>query len=145
MTTLPERLSVLIADDDARVRTALTGLLAEEPDFEVVAQTTDGVQAVAAARETEARLVIADVRMPHGGPDLVRRLAALPHRPVIVGLSAQSDSTTWQRMLTAGCSAYLVKGTVGSDLAPLLRRSARGELVIGVAGAAEVFRRLLLR
>lgn len=142
MSTPPARLTVLVADDDERVRAALADLLAEEPDFEVVGQAADGVQAVAAARESGAQLVIADVRMPHGGPDLVRRLVALPHRPVVVGLSAQSDATTWQRMLIAGCTAYLVKGTVAADLAPLLRRCARGELVVGVSGAADVVRRL---
>ena len=145
MTTSPVRLPVLLADDDARVRAALAGLLAEEPDFQVVAEAADGIQAVAAARESAAQLVITDVRMAHGGPDLVRRLVALPHRPVVVGLSAQADATTWQRMLAAGCSGFLVKGTVATDLAPLLRRCARGELVVGVAGAPEVLRRLLAR
>ena len=40
-----------------------------------------------------------DVRMPHGGPDVVRRLVALPGAPVVVGLSAQADAATWVRLL----------------------------------------------
>ena len=139
------RLTVLIADDDARIRAALLGLLAEEDDFDVVAEAADGIQAVAAAGETAARLVLTDVRMPHGGPDLVRRLVALPHRPVVVALSAQADARTWQRMLVAGCSAYLVKGSLEGDLPAVLRRCARGDLVVGVAGAASVVRQLLAR
>lgn len=141
----PASVTVLVADDDARVRAGAVSLLAEEPDFEVVAQAADGIQAVAAARESGARLVLVDVRMPQGGPDLVRRLVALPHAPLVVGLSAQADSTTWQRMLAAGASAYVLKGSVADDLAPLLRRCLRGELVVGVPGASDVVRRLLVR
>ena len=141
----PAPVTVLVADDDDRVRAGAVSLLAEEADFAVVAQAADGVQAVAAARESGAQLVLVDVRMPHGGPDLVRRLVALPHAPVVVGLSAQADATTWQRMLAAGASAYLLKGTIAVDLAPLLRRCLRGELVVAVPGSAEVVRRLLLR
>ena len=137
--------SVLVADDDQRVRAALIGLLADEPGFEVVGQAADGVQTVAAARDSGASLVLADVRMPHGGPELVRRLVALPHRPVVVGVSAQADSTTWVRMIAAGASAYLLKGTIADDLAPLLRRCLQGQLVVCVPGADDHLRRLLSR
>ena len=137
--------TVLVADDDEGVRAALVALLGQEPDFAVVAQAADGVQAVAAARETGAELVLTDVRMPHGGPDVVRRLVSLPSRPVVVGLSGQADPATWLRMLSAGASAYLLKGVLGDDLAPLLRRCVQGELVVGVPGAPDVVRRLLVR
>ena len=69
----------------------------------------------------------------------------LPSRPVVVGLSAQADPATWLRLLSAGASAYLLKGVLGDDLAPLLRRCVQGELVVGVPGAPEVVRRLLVR
>ena len=141
----PAPVTVLLADDDDRVRAALVALLAPEPDLTVVAQAADGVQAVAAARECMAQLVLADVRMPHGGPDVVRRLVALPHRPVVVGLSAQADATTWLRLLSAGASGYLLKGMLSDDLAPALRWCLRGQLVVGVPGAADVVRRLVAR
>ena len=143
MASSTARISVVLGDDDARVRTAVVALLAEEPDFVVAAQAADGDQAVTAAGETAARLVLVDVRMPTGGPDLVRRLVGLPHRPVVVALSAQTDATTWRRMLAAGCCAYLVKGAIAADLPGLLRRCERGELVVAVPGAADVVRRAL--
>lgn len=141
----PAPVTVLLVDDDERVRAALVGLLAQEPDFAVVAQAADGVQAVAAARESRAQLVLADVRMPHGGPDVVRRLVSLPHLPVVVGLSAQADATTWLRLLAAGASGYLLKGMLADDLAPLLRRCLQGQLVVTVPGAPDVLRRLIAR
>ena len=94
----------------------MAGLLAHEPGFRVVAEVADGDDAVRAAREHRAALVLTDVRMPGGGPDLVRRLVALPHRPVVAGLSAQADPATWTRVLAAGGSAYLLKGTLAGDV-----------------------------
>ena len=136
-------ITVVVADDDPRVGLALAGLLEQEPDFRVVGQAADGDAAVTAAHEHRAALVLTDVRMPGGGDELVRRLVALPHRPVVAGFSAQADSATWTRVLAAGGSAYLLKGTVAGDLPALLRRCMQGHLVVGVPGAADVVRRLL--
>ena len=136
-------ITVVIADDDHRVGSAVAGLLDQEPDFRVVGEAADGDEAVTVARDLRAALVLIDVRMPGGGPDLVRRLVALPHRPVVAGLSAQADPATWMRVLAAGGSAYLLKGTVAGDLPVLLRRCMQGHLVVGVPGAPDLVRRLL--
>jgi two-component system invasion response regulator UvrY len=135
-------ITVVIADDDSRVGSALAGLLGQEPDFRVVGEAANGDDALTAAREHRAALVLTDVRMPGGGPDLVRRLVGLPHRPVVAALSAQADPATWTRVLAAGGSAYLLKGTLAGDLPVLLRRCVQGHLV-GVPGAADLVRRLL--
>ncbi len=142
-TRVRDEITVVVADDDPQVGPALAGLLDQEPDFRVVAQPANGDDAVTAAREHRAALVLTDMRMPGGGPDLVRRLVALPHRPVVVGLSAQADSATWTRVLAAGGSAYLLKGSVAGELPALLRGCMQGQLVVAVPGASEVVRRLL--
>ena len=141
----PGEIAVVVADDDPEVGSAVAGLLDREPDFRVVRQVANGDDAVTAVGEHVAALVLVDVRMPGGGPDLVRRLVALPHRPVVAGFSAQADPATWTRVLAAGGSAYLLKGAVAGDLPVLLRRCMQGHLVVGVPGAADVFRRLLRR
>lgn len=138
-------ITVVVADDDHRVAAALVGLLDQEPDFRVVARVASGDDAVTAAREHRAALVLTDVRMPGGGPELVRRLVALPHRPVVAGLSAQADLTTWTRMLAAGGTGYLLKGSIAGDLPVLLRRCMQGHLVVGVPGAPDAVRALLPR
>jgi two-component system invasion response regulator UvrY len=137
--------SVVVADDDAGVGSAVAGLLEQERDFRVVAHVLSGDDAVRAAREHSAALVLTDMRMPGGGPGLVRRLVALPHRPVVAALSAQADSATWIRVLAAGGSAYLLKGSAAADLPAVLRRCMQGHLVVGVPGAPDVVRRMLSR
>ena len=145
VTPVRGEITVVIADDDPRVGSALAGLLGQEPDFRVVGEAATGADAVTAAHEHHAALVLTDVRMPGGGPDLVRRLVALPHRPVVAGLSAQADPATWTSVLAAGGSAYLLKGTLAGDLPVLLRRCVQGDLVVGVPGAADLVRGLLSR
>jgi DNA-binding NarL/FixJ family response regulator len=86
---------------------------------------------------------VVDLRMPQGGPDLVRALRALPGRPLVVALSAQADAAGWTRMVAAGAGGYLLKGAVAADLPSLLRRCAARELVVTVPGAADVVQRLL--
>jgi DNA-binding NarL/FixJ family response regulator len=146
MTTgVPDEITVLIADDDPRVAAALAGLLDQQRDFRVTAVVADGDAAVTSAAEHRAALVVTDVRMPGGGPGLVRRLVALPHRPVVAALSAQADAATWTGILAAGGSAYFLKGAVAGDLPGLLRRCMLGHLVVTVQGAPDVVRRLLTR
>ncbi|SDM64772.1 Response regulator receiver domain-containing protein [Geodermatophilus siccatus] len=136
-------ITVVVADDDARFGSAVAALLGQEPDFRVVGEAADGDEAVTMARDLRAALVLVDMRMPGGGPELVRRLVALPHRPVVAGLSAQADPATWTRVLAAGGSAYLLKGSVAGDLPVLLRTCMQGHLVVGVRGAPDLLRRLL--
>ena len=143
MSTVRREITVVIADDDSRVGPAVAGLLEQERDFRVVGHAATGDEAVAAALEHRGALVLTDVRMPGGGPDLVRSLVALPHRPVVAGFSAQADVATWTGILAAGGAAYLLKGTVAGDLPALLRRCMLGHLVVGVPGASDVVRRLL--
>jgi two-component system invasion response regulator UvrY len=144
VTESAEPTSVLVADDDRRIRAALAELLANEPDFVLAAEAADGKEALELARMHEAALILVDVQMPQGGPALVRALRALPHRPVVVGLSGRSDAGTWTSMLAAGASGYLLKGALAADLPSLLRRCAGGELIVTVPGAAAVLRRLLV-
>ena len=143
MAGVRDEITVVVADDDWRVAAALVALLDQEPDFRVVAQVADGDDAVTAAGEHRAALVLTDVRMPAGGPDVVRRLIALPHRPVVAALSGQADLATWTGVLAAGASSYLLKGTVAGDLPALLRRCHQEQFVVGVPGSADVLRRLL--
>jgi DNA-binding NarL/FixJ family response regulator len=137
-------ITVVVADDDVLVASALADLLAQEPDFRIVGQVATGDGALAATGEHRAALVLTDVRMPGGGPALVQRLVALPHRPVVVGFSAEADPATWVGVLAAGGSGYLLKGTGAVDLPAILRRCVVGHLVVGVPGAPDVVRDLLV-
>lgn len=138
MTTI----RVVVADDDAAVRSALGEVLGSDDRFEVVALAASGDEAVAATRAHVPHVVLLDVRMPGGGPDAVRRVRAAAAQaghevPAVVAVSAHTGSATVLAMLRAGATGYLAKGRLG-DLGDQVARCAAGDLVVATPHADEV-------
>ena len=101
---------VLVADDQELVREGLAMILAAQPDIDVVGEATDGVHAVAMAKELQPDVVLMDVRMPRlDGIDATRRvLAAVPHCHVLVLTTFDVDEAVLSA-LRAGASGFLLK------------------------------------
>lgn len=75
----------MIVDDDALVRLGLADLLGTDENITVVAQASDGLQAVAQATAHRVDVALVDVRMPHmDGITATARLRALPHPPEVI-------------------------------------------------------------
>lgn len=113
---------ILLADDHASVRQGLADLLAREKDLEVVAQATNGKEAVLLASELRPDVVLMDVSMPEmdGFEATSRIMRLLPHIRII-GLSIQDDSFVAEKMIQSGAVAYLCK----SDPPPQLVEAVR--------------------
>jgi DNA-binding NarL/FixJ family response regulator len=103
-------MTVLLADDNALVRSALRELLDDDPEFEVVALADRAESAVDAARRHRPGLALVDVRMPGGGPAAVAGIAEVSPETLVVACSAYDDAHSREEMTRAGAVAYLVKG-----------------------------------
>lgn len=110
-------LRILLADDHQMFREALRLLLERNPDFEVVAETGDGLEVFTLARETAPNIVCLDIDMPGlNGVEITRQItAALPSIKVIA-LSTFSDRGYIMGMLNAGAAAYVTKAAAGVEL-----------------------------
>ena len=113
---------VLIADDHTMVRESLVSLLQAEGDMEVVAQASDGIEAVEQAELTHPDVVVADLSMPRlNGIEVVRRLREkLPNVRVLVLTMHQEDEYVLQAV-RAGASGYLVKDSAAAELVAAVR------------------------
>jgi len=113
---------VLVADDHTLVRESLVGLLAAQPDVEVVAQAADGIETVERALATRPDIVVVDVSMPRlNGIEVVRRLReALPETRVLV-LTMHQEEEYVLHAVRAGASGYLVKDSATVDLLAAVR------------------------
>ena len=132
--------TVVLADDDATVRSALRLVLESDPRFEVLGEAEDGHALPEVVRRLRPDVVLMDVQMPGGGPDLCRELVADAHPPVVVAVSAHHQTPVVRSLLRAGATAYLGKGLLGDGLGDLVARCAQGHVVIAVPQAREVLR-----
>ena len=122
---------VLLAEDQAMVRGALTALLKLEPDIDVVGTAADGEEAWRAVQQLKPDLLVTDIEMPGiTGLELAQRMQRheLPSKVVIVTTFARAGFL--RRALDAGVSGYLLKDAPAEQLAEALRKVHRGGRVI---------------
>ena len=132
---------LLIADDQTLVRTGFRMSLDSEPDMTVVAEASDGAQAVALARQLMPDVVLMDIRMPRlDGLEATRMLVESPARPpkVLILTTFDLDEYVFEA-LRAGASAFLLKDAPADQLVSAIRVVATGEAVL----APTVTRRLI--
>jgi DNA-binding NarL/FixJ family response regulator len=122
---------VLTVDDHAVVRAGLAAMIANETDMVVVAEAVDGVDAVALYAEHHPDVVLMDIRMPRlDGVEATRAIRTAAPDARIVALTMYEGDADIHRALSAGASAYLLKGVPAADLMTAIRRVVAGKRVI---------------
>lgn len=119
---------VLLADDHAIVRRGICLMLEDEPDLAVVAEASDGAEAVELALREEIDLAILDVAMPRlTGIQAARQIGA--HRPGVrvLILSMHDNEQFFFEALRAGAAGYVLKSAAHEDLVRACRAAMRGE------------------
>ncbi len=130
---------VLIADDHALVREGIAAFLRLCDDIEVIAEASDGLEAIEKTARHHPDIVIMDINMPKlGGLETTIEIKKMhPHIKVLV-LTQYEDREYIARFLKAGVSGYLLKKAVGIDLVAALKAIIRGELYLYSSIASEV-------
>jgi DNA-binding NarL/FixJ family response regulator len=116
---------LLIADDHPVVRAGLRGILASQPDFEVVAEAGTGAEAVALTERLRPHVVLMDLRMPEmdGVKAIGRIKAEHPEVHVLVLTTYDSDADILPAIET-GATGYLLKDTPREELFEAIRAAA---------------------
>ena len=125
----PARVIVVDAHDIPRV--GLRGVLAGQPEFEVVTEATDGHQAVALCRRLRPDLTLMEIDLP--GLDGISAARAIrrdgPDTRVVI-ITARDDPASLRLAVEAGVAAYLRKTASEADILTTLRRVLAGELIL---------------
>jgi len=130
---------VLIADDHALVREGIVAFLKLCDDIEVVAEASDGVEALEKTARFKPDIIIMDINMPKlGGLETTIEVKKLYPEIKVLVLTQYEDREYISRFLKAGVSGYLLKKAVGSDLIAALKAIMRGELYLYSSIASEV-------
>lgn len=110
-------LRILLADDHQMFREALLILLERNSEFEVVAETGDGLEVIPLVRETSPNIVCMDIDMPDmSGIELTRQIVAAFPLTKVIALSTFADREYVTDMLNAGASGYVTKAAAGAEL-----------------------------
>jgi DNA-binding NarL/FixJ family response regulator len=134
---------VVVVDDHPVVRGGLVGWLDSQPDLSVVAEASDGAEALVMVAATSPDVVLMDLRMPGmDGVTATERLAtAHPDVRVLVLTTYDTDADIL-RAVEAGAAGYLLKDVPLPQLADAVRAAARGETVLAPPVAARLVSRL---
>lgn len=132
---------ILIADDHGIVRSGLRLLLDRQPDMEVVAEASDGAEAVALALRERPELCILDVGMPRlTGLQATREIKAQAPDVSVLILSMHRDERYLFEALKAGASGYVLKAEADQDLVEAVRAVDRGEAFLTNAAERSLIR-----
>jgi DNA-binding NarL/FixJ family response regulator len=143
---VPLRARILLADDHELVRSGLKLVLDSEPDLEVVAEASDGEEALKIAISAEIDLAVLDVAMPRlTGLQVAAELH--PRRPDLhtLMLSVHDNEQYFFEALKAGASGYVLKSEANRDLIEACRGAMRGEPFIYPAAASALVKDYLER
>ena len=119
---------LLVVDDHAAVRTGVRDLLADEPDFDVVAAVATAEEGLSVAERQTIELAVVDYQLGgRTGLWLSRKLKSLPEPPRVVIYSAYADDVLSAAAVIAEADGIVSKAGLGSELRDAIRRVARGE------------------
>jgi len=132
---------IVVADDHTIVREGLKQILGAQADFQVVAEASDGHEALKRVRELEFDVLLLDMSMPgKSGVELIKQVKAEKPRLRILILTMHEEHQYAVRAIRAGASGYLTKEGASSQLVTAIRKVASGGAYI----SAEVAEQLAL-
>jgi len=126
--TTPLKTRILVADDHPIVRRGLKTVLNAQPDCEVVAEASDGEEAVALALTEDIHLAILDISMPRKtGLQAAREINHRKPEVRVLMLSMHDNEQYLFEAIKVGAAGYVLKSAVDRDLVEACRAAMRGE------------------
>ena len=142
----PLKTKILIADDHPIVLRGLRTVLDAQPDLEVVAQATDGQEAVEIATSAEVDLAVLDISMPRKtGLQAAREITRRSPEVRVLMLSMHDSEQFLFEAIRAGAAGYVLKSSVDRDLVEACRATMRGEPFLYPGGVQALMRDYLER
>ena len=141
------KLRVMLADDHAMYRDALSLFLDTQADIEVVAQAADGHEVLERLGETRPDVICMDIGMRGlDGIETTRQLLRDRPEVKVLALSAHADLSRVADMVSAGALGYVLKGSLAAELLVAIRMVSRNQTyfdpALGVGDVAELLRHL---
>jgi DNA-binding NarL/FixJ family response regulator len=122
---------VLVVEDFEPLRKLIRAILAEQPGLHIIAEVSDGLDAVQKAAELKPNLIILDIGLPFlNGFDAARLICRLAPDSRILFVSQESSPSVVQEAINLGASGYVLKTRLASDLLTAVDAVLRGKTFI---------------
>jgi DNA-binding NarL/FixJ family response regulator len=132
---------VLVADDQSMVRAGFRMLLSGQPDIEVVAEASNGLEAIDKAARFNPNVVLMDIRMPElDGLEATRRILAVDDRARVLILTTFDLDEYVYEALSAGASGFVLKDDPPEQLLAAIRTVAAGDALLSPAVTKRVIK-----
>lgn len=134
-----DRIRVLVVDDHPIFRRGVLELLESQADLEIVAEATDGLEAIRKARETEPDVILMDLDMPRcGGLEATAALQTeLPQIKVLILTISDAEADLFAA-IKAGARGYVLKNAAPEELIQNINHIAQGEAAVSPSMAAKL-------
>ena len=138
-----ERIRILIADDHSVVREGLVSLIKRKSDMVVVAEASNGREAVDLWKKHRPDITLLDLRMPElDGVGAIKEIRELDETAHVIVLTTFDGDEDIYRAIKAGAKAYLLKDTARDALVDCIRRAHAGETYLPPPLAAKLAERV---
>jgi DNA-binding NarL/FixJ family response regulator len=139
MSTVPKLIRVLAVDDHSLLRKGIATLVNAEPDMKLIAEASDGQEAVESFRLHRPDVTLMDIQMPgFNGIEAISKIQSeFPDARIIV-LTTYTGDAQVVKALRAGARAYILKGHVHRELLEIIRAVHAGQKKIPPDIAAEL-------
>lgn len=136
---MTDTIRIVLVDDDALVRAGLGLILGGSPDLEVVAEASDGADALEVVRQHRPDVVLMDIRMPRkDGIAATEEILARPDAPRVIVLTTFDSDDLVLKALQAGASGFLLKDTPPARMVEAIRAVDAGETTLSPSVISQV-------
>lgn len=128
-----------MVDDHDLVRMGISRMLGDVSGIQVMGEANSGEEALAFARQSEIDVILMDVKMPGiGGLEATRKLVARSPKSRVIAVSGLDDPQFARRLLEAGASGYLTKGTDMEEMVRAIQTVMSGNRYISPSIAPQL-------
>jgi two-component system response regulator NreC len=125
------KIRLMLVDDHEVIRAGLKTFLQTQEDFEVVAEASNGQEAIPRALQTRPDVILMDITMPEmDGLEATRQLRQLCQECLILALTVHDDKQYFMQMLAAGASGYITKQAAAEELVEAIHTIAAGNVYL---------------